>query len=256
MKIATFNINSINARLPLLLDWLSKVSPDVVMLQEIKTEFNSFPFFEINMAGYQAKVLGQKGYNGVAILSKTNVNVVCENLPNFEDVQARYLEVNVNHQLKLGCVYMPNGNPKPGDKFLYKLDFMKAFNKHAQKLLIENEYVLLGGDFNVIATDFDVYNPDLFKTNALTDEIVRSHLKTLEYMGYYDIYRNFNPKQNGYTFWDYTQSAFENDFGLRIDYFFGSSKMMDCTLNCEIDRSLRIKEKPSDHTPLVAEFDI
>jgi len=255
MKIATFNINSINARLELLVSWLHTVSPDVVLLQEIKTTADNFPFLELQMAGYHAELVGQKSYNGVAVLSKEKTKVVCTALQGFDSSQARYLEVELSSNMSFASVYMPNGNPKTSDKFKDKLSFMSAFNKHAKKLLLEKEYVVLGGDFNVILQDNDVYQPELFKNNALTDESARKHLTALTYMGFYDAYRMLHT-DSGYTFWDYTARAFESDFGMRIDYLFLSPKMADLLQECFVDKSLRSGAKPSDHTPLVALFDV
>jgi len=255
MKIATLNINSINARLPLFLSWLEKQKPDVVLLQEIKTEYNGFPFFEINAAGYEAQVLGQKGYNGVAVLSKEKTQISAENLPCFADNQARYLEVCLN-DLIISSVYMPNGNPLGSDKFTYKLDFMKAFYEHASKLLKQNDKVVLGGDFNVILSARDVYDEAPFKNNALCAEQARQELTALKYLGFYDAYETLHKNETGYTYWDYGPVAFVNDFGMRIDYLLLSAFMAQKLKSCEVDKELRKNEKPSDHTALIAEFEL
>lgn len=263
MIISTFNVNSINARLPNLLEWLDKASPDVVLLQELKTEFNSFPFLEINSAGYEAKVSGQKSYNGVAVLSRYKMKTVCEGLPGFEDDNARYLEVLVqakNETIRAASVYVPNGNPpynNPDDqsKFEYKLRFMEALYKHAQELLISDEKIVIGGDFNVILTSEDVYNPDLFINNALYKESVKQRIKALKYLGYYDAFRTLHPTETGYTFWDYSGRSYEQDWGMRIDYLFLSARMTDGLTACYVDKNPRTNAKPSDHTPLTAEFE-
>lgn len=253
MKIATFNINSINAHLNTFVQWLADTSPDVVLLQEIKTEFNNFPFFEINASGYQATVFGQKAYNGVAVLSKKNVIVLHENLPDFPSDEARYLEV-LYDDIVISSVYMPNGNPMPGPKFDAKLEFMQAFNAHAKKLLTTYDKIIFGGDFNVILSKDDVYDETPFAQNALTNETARKLLTALKYMGFYDAFKCMDTKQNGYTYWDYGPSAFVNDFGMRIDYLFSSAAMAQNLVSCAVDKSLRKVDKPSDHTPLVAEF--
>ncbi|MBR2299998.1 MAG: exodeoxyribonuclease III [Alphaproteobacteria bacterium] len=255
MKIATLNINSVNARLAPFLAWLDDIKPDIVLLEEIKTEYNGFPFFEISAAGYEAKVLGQKGYNGVAVLSKIPVNVLHENLPNFEDTQARYLEVQAG-DVVISSVYMPNGNPTGSEKFEYKLKFMDAFNEHAEKLLKQYDKVIFGGDFNVILSADDVYDETLFKDNALCAEGARRRLTALKYLGFYDVYKTLHAKENGYTYWDYGPTAFVNDFGMRIDFFFASASMIQTLKSCVVDKDLRKIEKPSDHTALVAEFEI
>ena len=262
MKIATFNINSINAHMDCLQEFLRTENPDIVLLQEIKTEFNNFPFFELQANGYNAKIMGQKSYNGVAILSKEKIEVVQENLPDFPDENARYLEANIainNQKIRVAALYLPNGNPpynNPDDdsKFLYKLQFMDALNRHAKKLLQSNDNVILGGDFNVIFTDYDVYNPELFRNNALTREEVRERFAALNYAGWYDAFRLKHPGERGYTYWDYGGGAFAADLGMRIDYLMLSPAMADKLNSCKVARNIRAMAKPSDHTPLVAEF--
>lgn len=255
MKIATLNINSVNARLPLLLKWLRQNAPDVLLLQEIKTQYNDFPFFEINASGYQAKAVGQKGYNGVAILAKQNISVRCENLPKFEYDEARYLETQIN-DIIISSVYMPNGNPVGSANYQKKLAFMDAFYRHAFELKKQHNKIIFGGDFNVIAGTNDVYNPSLFAQDALFQKEVKDRLCALQYLGYYDAYRALHPSSFGYTYWDYGTLAFQNDFGLRIDYLMCSPFMAEKLITCEPDKSLRAEEKPSDHTALIATFDI
>ena len=261
MLISTYNINSVNARLPNLLSWLDKAKPDVVLLQEIKTEFNSFPFFEINSTGYEAKVFGQKSYNGVAVLSRYKTEIIAEGIPDFADENARYLEVMVKApaaDIRIASAYLPNGNPPynhPDDeaKFIYKLKFMDALYNHAAKLLRNREKIVLGGDFNVIATPDDVYDTEPFKNNALFRPAVRQRLKALQYLGFYDAFRTLHPQDNGYTYWDYGK-AYMQDLGMRIDYLFLSAQMADALVSCQVDKNPRVMDKPSDHTVLTAEF--
>ena len=263
MKIATLNINSVNARLPQLSVWLKQNQPDIMLLQEIKTEFNNFPFFELQMAGFEAKILGQKSYNGVAVLSPHKMVVTAENLPNFADENARYLEVEVDIRGKkytVASIYLPNGNPpanQPQDtsKLKYKLAWMDAFLEHTDKLLKSGKNVLLGGDFNVILTPQDVYNPELFAGNALYRQEVWARLRQLMFFGYADVFRTLYPTQNGYTFWDYTGGALQNDLGMRIDYIFSAPALTDKLIDCRIDKDFRKQEKASDHTILMAEFE-
>ncbi len=224
------------------------------MLQEIKTEYNAFPFFEINTSGYQAYVLGQKGYNGVAVLTKEKAIIRNENLPNFEDPQARYLEI-LYHDIIIASVYMPNGNPVGTEKFEYKLKFMDAFYQHAQNLLATHQNIIFGGDFNVILSAQDVYDEEPFKNNALCQKSVRNRLTALNFLGFYDAYRTLYQTENGYTYWDYGPFAFSNDYGMRIDYFYLSASMLEKLKTCAPDKKLRAKEKPSDHTPLTAVFE-
>ena len=258
MKVATFNINSINARLELLQNWLKKENPDVVLLQEIKTEFNAFPFFELQTIGYEAKVLGQKSYNGVAVLSKHKMKVIHEGLPNFIDENSRYLEVDVEYgeqKIRVASIYLPNGNPpynNPDDnsKFEYKLQWFDAFYKHVQDLLFLRQPVILGGDFNVILTPNDVYNVEEYKNNALFRKEVRARMNAVLNLGYHDAFRMLHAQEVGYTFWDYAGGAFANDLGMRIDYLLLSPMMADKLEKCWVDKSVRAEAKPSDHTPL------
>jgi len=263
MKIATLNINSINARLANLTGWLQKNSPDILLLQEIKCEFNNFPFFDIQMLGYEAKILGQKSYNGVAVLSKEKIAVTAENLPDFPDDNARYLETEIkinNQKYLVASLYLPNGNPpynapEDNSRYKYKLQWMDAFLKHADDLLLKNNNVILAGDFNVILSPNDVFNEELFKDNALCRPEARQRLKRLYFTGYHDAYRFLFPKEPGYTFWDYTGASLQNDLGMRIDYIFCSPALADKLLDCRTDREFRQQNKASDHTVLIAEFE-
>ncbi len=254
MKIATFNINSVNARLEDFTKWLKSVSPDVVLLQEIKTEYNNFPTFEISACGYHAAIAGQKAYNGVAILSKEPLKILHDSLEGYDPLEARYIEVQL-HDTVISSVYMPNGNPIGSEKFAKKLDFMRAFNAHARTLLKNHEKVVIGGDFNVISGKADVYDEEPFLSNALCNEEARKLFFALTYSGYYDAFRTLHPKENGYTYWDYGPTAFANDFGMRIDYIICSAKMAENLISCRVDKSLRQTARPSDHTPLIAEFE-
>lgn len=262
MKIATYNINSVNARLEPFCQWLTKAKPDIVLLQEIKCEFNNFPFFDLQSLGYNCHILGQKSYNGVAVLSRGKLEVTAENLPNFSDDQSRYLEAVTTIDgttYKVASVYLPNGNPPQNDwsdktKFIYKLNWMDSFLKHMQNLTAENLPVIVGGDFNTIMTPQDVYNYQLFEGNALCRPEVQNRLKQMSFIGFYDAFRSLNEKENGYTFWDYTANSFKADFGMRIDYFFTSPLASDKLSACYVDKTPRSADKPSDHTTLIAEF--
>ncbi len=270
MKIATYNVNSINARIEGFCSWLDSARPDIVLLQEIKCEFNAFPFFEIQAAGYNVKILGQKSYNGVAVLSRGEITVTQENLPDFADDNARYLETLVQvdgQKVRTAAIYLPNGNPPYNDaadtsKFDYKLRWMDAFARHAERLVHSPEPVVLGGDFNIIKTDKDVYNPELFRGNALFRPEVVRRLQAIEYQGWSDAFLQSRVSNgglseqgdNGYTYWDYAGGAFAADLGLRIDYLFLSPKAADRLLNCWVDKTPRRGAKPSDHTALVAEL--
>ena len=260
MKIATYNVNSINARIDNLMNWLKKDQPDVVLLQEIKCEFNSFPFFDLQALGYEAKILGQKSYNGVAILSRHKIKIIREGLPDFDDVNARYLEADVeidNVLYKVASIYLPNGNPpynNPDDesKWIYKLKWMEAFYNYAKKIIEYRMPIILGGDFNVIMSDNDVYNPEEYRNNALFRPEVIQRLKAFQYLGFYDAYRVKYPDDVGYTFWDYAGGALQNDMGMRIDYLWLNSYAVDRLESVEVDKTTRISDKPSDHTVLKA----
>ena len=262
MKISTYNVNSINARLENLSGWLKAEHPDIVLLQEIKCEYNAFPFLELSALGYEAAMLGEKSYNGVAVLSRHKIKVQQEGLPGFVDEHARYLEATIEvegQKYRVASIYLPNGNPpynNPQDesKFKYKLAFMDALYVHAKKLLESGENVILGGDFNVIMSALDVYDEKAFLGNALYRPEVISRLKAIEYLGFYDAYRTLYPNHVGYTFWDYTGNAFGSDYGLRIDYLFLSPSVADKLAGVAIDKNPRRGIKPSDHTPLTAEI--
>ena len=260
MKIATYNVNSINARIENLANWLKKEHPDIVLLQEIKCEFNSFPFFDLQILGYEAKILGQKSYNGVAILSRHKIKNVREGLPGFDDENARYLEADIevdNVTYKVASIYLPNGNPpynNPDDesKWFYKLKWMEAFYDYAKKISEFRMPIVLGGDFNVIMTDNDVYDPEEYRSNALFRPEVVQRLKAFEYLGYYDAFRVKHKNDIGYTFWDYAGGALQNDMGMRIDYLWLNSFAVDRLENVEVDKTVRMDIKPSDHTILKA----
>ena len=262
MIIATFNVNSINARLENFKNWLLEKSPDIVLLQEIKTEFNGFPMFDFQTIGYNVVLLGQKSYNGVAILSKHKIKLAVEHIPNFDDNNSRYIEADIivdDVEYRVASIYLPNGNPpynKPDDesKFEYKLRWMEALYSRAADLLLLNKPVILGGDYNVILTPEDIYDVDLFKNNALYRKEVRQRFNALIYLGYYDSYKVLHPNDNDYTCWDYAGQAFSLDLGMRIDYLLMNAKAIDALKSCQVDKSPRQASTPSDHTALIAEL--
>lgn len=262
MKIATYNLNSVNARIENLTSWLKITNPDILLAQEIKTESNNFPFFDFQALGYDAEIVGQKSYNGVAIISRHKIKIIRNSLPGFEDENARYLEADIeidNIIYRVASIYLPNGNPpynKPDDtsKFTYKMAWMDALYQHCKDLAKLNQPVILGGDFNTILTDNDVYNPKLFAQNALFRPEIKQRLTALSHLGFYDAFRMLHPHENGYTFWDYTGNSLAADYGMRIDYLFLSAPAADKLLSCYVDKTPRKADKPSDHTPLVAEL--
>jgi len=262
MKVSTLNINSVNARIVNLCKWLQLNQPDILLLQEIKCEFNNFPFFDLQTLGYNVEMFGQKGYNGVAILSKHNIKKRAENFPDSNDDNARYLECEIcinNTNVIVASIYLPNGNPPYNakddkSKLIYKLKWMDAFAEHIENLLLVHKNIILGGDFNVILTDNDVYNPELFINDALYHPDVKKRLRNILRSGYADAFRSLYPKANGYTYWDYGNTAFRNDLGMRIDYLLTSPALSDKLVSCSIDKDFRSWEKSSDHTTLTAKF--
>jgi len=256
MKIATYNINGINGRLPVLLKWLKASSPDVVCLQELKATDERFPEKEIKKLGYEALWVGQKSWNGVAILSKgLPMQLVSTSLPgNRKDVQSRYMEVIVG-QMLIACLYLPNGNPAPGEKFDYKLKWFNRLKKHAQFLLSKEIPVILAGDYNVIPTDLDVYKPDSWRTNALFMPESKRAYKSLLKQGWTDAIRELYPTERIYTFWDYFYKAYERNAGLRLDHFLLSAQLAGRLSSAGVDKEVRGWDKSSDHAPVWIKLD-
>ncbi|RZK83524.1 MAG: exodeoxyribonuclease III [Pedobacter sp.] len=251
MKIATYNVNGINGRLPVLLRWLEESQPDIVCLQELKAPQEKFPLKAINLAGYHAIWHGQKSWNGVAILSKDpNMQEISRELTgDSEDLQSRYLEVFV-HNLLICCLYLPNGNPAPGPKFDYKLKWFARLQKHATMLLKKELPAILIGDFNVMPTELDVYKPERWEKDALFRPEIRLAFKQLIKQGWTDAIRKLYPNQTIYTFWDYFRNAYGRDAGLRIDHFLLSPAVEKRLDYAAVDKHVRGWEKSSDHAPV------
>lgn len=250
MKIATFNINGINGRLPRLLEWLGESAPDIVCLQELKAPDERFPEAEIAAAGYEAIWHGQKSWNGVAILSRVGTPVETRRgLPGDPaDTQSRYLEAAVGGILVAG-LYLPNGNPAPGPKFDYKLAWFARLHAHAQTLLDSGLPVVIAGDFNVMPTDLDVYKPERWQDDALFRPEVREAYAALVAQGWTDSLRALHPGERIYTFWDYWRNAWGRDAGLRIDHLLLSPDLAKRLEAAGVDREVRGREKASDHAP-------
>jgi exodeoxyribonuclease-3 len=255
MKIATYNVNGVNGRLPVLLRWLEETAPDVVCLQELKAPQEKFPEKAIADAGYHAIWHGQKSWNGVAILSRheqpLEVRRVLPGDP--EDLHSRYIEAMVNN-VRIGCLYLPNGNPAPGPKFDYKLNWFKRLTAHASELLAMETPVLLAGDFNVMPTELDVYKPERWVDDALFRPEVRAAFKDLAGQGWIDAIRKLHPDEKIYTFWDYFRNAYGRDAGLRIDHFLLSPGLDKRLIAAGVDRYVRGFEKTSDHAPVWIEL--
>jgi exodeoxyribonuclease-3 len=255
MKIATYNVNGVNGRLPVLLRWLEEAKPDIVCLQELKSPYEKFPFNAIKNAGYDALWHGQKSWNGVAILSRVGeIREVRRALPGDpEDLHSRYLEAEVNG-LIIGCLYLPNGNPAPGPKFEYKLKWFKRLAAHAKKLLALDVPVMLVGDFNAIPTEMDCHKPESWKKDALFFPETREAYKNLVAQGWTDAIRKLYPKEKIFTFWDYFRNAFGRDAGIRIDHFLLSPQLKRRLLGGGVDKYVRGWEKTSDHAPVWVEI--
>lgn len=253
MKIATWNVNSVKARLQVLLAWLKSAQPDVALLQELKCVADAFPRLEIEDLGYNCAVIGQKSYNGVAILSRRPMEDLFEGLPGDKsDTQARYLEATVEG-VRVASIYLPNGNPVASDKYPYKLAWMARLEAHVRDRLALEEPLVLGGDYNVIPSDQDVYDPKRFKDDALGRPETRHAFRRLLNLGLTEAFRALHREPHRYSYWDYGR-AFDDDEGLRIDHFLLSPQAADRLVACEIDREPRKQEKPSDHTPVVLEL--
>ena len=250
MKIASWNVNSINQRLPILLDWLKNQSPDVVLLQEIKCLEEKFPLEDIRSAGYNAAVYGQKTFNGVAILSRHDIKDIRKGLPgNDTDEQARYIEATIK-DIRVASIYLPNGNPVDSEKYPYKLAWFDRLIAHAKTRLANGQPLVLGGDYNVIPEARDCHDPDAWKEDALFRLDSRKKLRELMWLGFTDAFRAVNDEDHQYTFWDYQGGAWPKNHGIRIDHMLLSPQAADRLKDCFIDREPRGREKASDHTPI------
>jgi exodeoxyribonuclease-3 len=251
MKIATFNVNGVNGRLPVLLRWLAQAEPDVVCLQELKAPQEKFPAAAIREAGYGAIWHGQKSWNGVAILARGAEPIETRRgLPDGtgDDTHSRYIEAAVGGIL-FGCLYLPNGNPAPGPKFDYKLRWFERLIAHASELLALDGPVVLAGDYNVMPTNLDVYAPERWLTDALFRPEVRDAFHRLTAAGWIDALRALHPGERIYTFWDYFRNAYVRNAGLRIDHLLLSPSLAGRLVAAEVDREVRGWEKASDHAP-------
>lgn len=254
IKIATFNINSVRRRIGNLLDWLQEAEPDIVLLQELKAQDEQFPRLDLEAKGYRAAVVGQKSYNGVAILARGQIDVTRQALPgDDQDTQARYVEGIVSTdagRVRVASIYLPNGNPSTSDKFAYKLRFMERLRAHAQSFVLDDEPVVLGGDYNVCPTDDDVYDPAGWANDALCRPESRLAFRALLNLGYADAFRTLDKTPHAYTFWDYQAGAWQRGNGLRIDHLLLNPAATDRLVACEIDKAPRGRPEPSDHTPI------
>jgi exodeoxyribonuclease-3 len=258
MKIATFNINGIKARIAALPEWLEEAEPDVALLQEIKSVDENFPRELFEDMGYNVETHGQKSFNGVAILSKLPLEDVTRGLPGDEtDEQARWIEATVvgKQAIRICGLYLPNGNPAPGPKYDYKLAWMERLQARAEALLAEEAPFLMAGDYNIIPQDEDARRPEVWQEDALARPESRAAYRRLLNLGLTEAFRVRVQGPEHYSFWDYQAGAWNKDDGIRIDHFLLSPAVADILLDCQIDKHVRAKEKPSDHVPVWVELD-
>ena len=260
MKIATWNVNSVNARIEHLVKFIKKDQSDIYLIQELKCINESFPYPEIEKLGYISYVEGQKAWNGVAILSKKKLKILNRKLPTFvDDVQSRFLETEIKinkikKPIKLFCIYLPNGNPIETEKFDYKIKWMKKFNEYIFNLYEKNNPIIIGGDFNVIPTDDDVYSPENFKNDACAHPKTREQYRILINKGFTDTVKFFLDGKTNWTFWGYRGGGWQKGNGLRIDHFLTTPEITDLIKEVKINREPRGWEKASDHTPVTLEI--
>lgn len=254
MKISTWNINSVKARLEILLTWLKEENPDVVLLQELKCQEEAFPFQYIEDLGYNIALKGQKTYNGVAILSKYPLSDIVTELPNNPTPQeARYIEAVVNlkgYAIRVASVYVPHGQEILSEKYNIKVKFLSALTNYYKNILQLEENILIGGDFNVALNDIDVYNASHLENSICFSLEERQLLRKFLSLGLNDSFRSLNQHEEGFTWWDYRANAFNKNHGMRIDYIFCSTELMQNTDECSVAKYVRKMEKTSDHAPV------
>lgn len=257
MQVATFNINGIKARINALPDWLRAAEPDVVVLQEIKSVDEGFPRELFEDMGYTVETHGQKGFNGVAILSKLPLEDVTRGLPGDEtDTQARWIEATVmgDVPVRVCGLYLPNGNPAPGPKYDYKLEWMARLEAHARDLLASEEPALMAGDYNIIPQDEDAARPDAWRMDALALPASREAFRRIAHLGFTESFRARVQGGGHYSFWDYQAGAWQRNDGIRIDHILMTPECADLMLDCRIDAAVRGGEKPSDHVPVIVDL--
>ena len=253
MKIATFNINGVKARIDTLLAWLDDSSPDVALLQEIKSQDEGFPRELIEDRGYRVETHGQKGFNGVAILSKLPLEDVTRGLPGDDtDEQARWIEATVigTRAVRVCCLYLPNGNPAPGPKYDYKLAWMDRLHTRAKALLVDEMPAIIAGDYNVIPQAMDAKRPEVWGQDALFLPASRAAFQRICNLGFTEAFRTLTPEPGHYSFWDYQQLAWDRNDGIRIDHHLLTPQAADLLTGSWIESAIRGREKPSDHVPV------
>ena len=257
MILSSWNVNSVRARIENILTYLKSSEPDTLMMQEIKTEEKNFPFKEFKNAGYNSYVLGQKSYNGVAFLSKKKLENIELNFFNDEHKQARTLVGNLKIKaktIKLINIYVPNGNPIETDKYTYKKNWLDLLIEQLKKTIADYNNIIIGGDFNIIPDQIDVYDYKKYENDALFKLEIRKKFHELINLGFQDIYRYFNKNKQDYTFWDYMVGSWQKNHGMRIDHFLVSNNLLNNIKNININKKPRSKLKPSDHAPIELEI--
>ena len=253
MLISSWNVNSVRARIDNIKSYLIKYKPDILMMQEIKTEDVNFPYDDFSSMDYESHVFGQKSYNGVAIISKGKLNNIKTDLIKDKLKQSRIISAELEYKKKniqLINIYTPNGNPVDTEKYDYKKKWLTDLTKQLKNLIKKNQNIILAGDFNIIPATEDVYNPKSFEDDALFRLEIRKKLREMINLGFNDVYRHFNETKEGYTFWDYMRGAWQKNNGMRIDHFLVSNSLIDQIKSININKDPRGKEKPSDHTPI------
>jgi len=257
MKIASWNVNSVRARIANIINYLKTSKPDILLIQEIKTEEKNFPFSDFENLGYTSHVYGQKSYNGVAFLSKIDIDKIDIKFLKDKNKQSRIIAANFSHQSKIITlinVYVPNGNPIETEKYEYKKYWYKSFIDKVKKALEKNKNIIIGGDFNIIPEEIDVYDYKKYENDALFKLEMRKKFRELINLGFQDIYRFFNKDTQEFTFWDYMAGSWQKNHGMRIDHFLVSNNLLKNIKNVNIDKKPRSKIKPSDHTPIELEL--
>ena len=257
MKISSWNVNSVRARIINVLNYLKESDPDILMIQEIKAEEKNFPFNDFKNLGYESYVFGQKSYNGVAFLSKINIHKINIKFLKDKNNQSRIIVGDIKNQskiIRLINIYVPNGNPIGTEKYEYKKDWYNSFINKVRKTLVENKNIIIGGDFNVIPEEIDVYDYKKYENDALFKIEIRKKFRELINLGFQDIFRYFNKDKQDYTFCDYMAVSWQKNHGMRIDHFLVSNELLNNIKNINIDKKPRSKLKPSDHTPIELEI--
>ncbi len=257
MKIISWNVNSVRARIENISNYIKDTNPDILLLQEIKTQNEMFPYETFKKLGYYSYVFGQKSYNGVAFLSKIELSQIKNDFIKDKLNQSRIITGEIilrKQKIKIINIYVPNGNPTNTDKYNYKKDWLDIFVKRIKKEFVLNPNLIISGDFNIIPEEIDVYDPKRYKNDALFKLEIRKKYRELINLGLLDVYRHFNKSKQEYTFWDYFAGSWQKDHGMRIDHFLVSNSLLNNIKSININKKPRSKDKPSDHTPIELEI--